>query len=214
MYRENLPDMPPRIKRLPVDKRGYPIPWFVDYVDGEPDFRVMDGRKLVRAVKESLCWICGQTLGSYKTFVIGPMCIVNRTSAEPPSHNDCAIFAAKACPFLTLPKAVRREANMPEAACEGAGIMIRRNPGVTALWTSKSYGTFRAHNGVLFRLHDPTDILWFSEGRTATKEEILHSIETGLPLLRVEAEKDGEEGITLLSQMVSAAMPLISGTAL
>ena len=34
---------------------------------------------------------------------------MNRTSAEPPSHRDCAEFAVKACPFLTQRELTRRK---------------------------------------------------------------------------------------------------------
>lgn len=210
MYRENLPEMPARVRRLAVDKRGYPIPWFVDYVNGEPDFRIADGRKLVKAVQDSLCWTCGQSLGAYKTFLIGPMCVVNKVSAEPPSHKDCAIFAAKACPFLIMPKAVRREAGLPpKEERQVAGFMIERNPGVTVAWTTKSYSIMTVSNGWLFRLHTPENLLWFAEGRSATRKEIMHSIESGLPLLQAAAEKDGPNGLLELAQAVAAALPLI-----
>jgi hypothetical protein len=74
--RRELPDLPPRIAKLPVD-RGYPVPWFVAWVDGKPEFRVMDHRRLVRAIKESRCWVCGQKLGAIRAYVLGPMCAVN-----------------------------------------------------------------------------------------------------------------------------------------
>src|SRR5215831_18617572 len=121
--RPELPPLPRRMKALPVD-RGYPVPWFVEWIDGVPDFRIMDGRKLVRAVRERLCWVCGQPLGSFLAFTVGPMCAVNRISSEPPSHRDCAVFSAKACPFLTRPTMRRREAGRPEEAEQPGGMMI------------------------------------------------------------------------------------------
>src|SRR5439155_15335159 len=107
--RSGVTQLPERIKALPVDERGYPIPWFVDYVNGKPEFRAMDQHKWVRALKEKLCWVCGQPLGRMMTFVAGCMCGINRTSAEPPSHYDCALWSAKNCPFLNNPDMVRRE---------------------------------------------------------------------------------------------------------
>src|SRR5258706_13105104 len=79
--------MPERIKNLPHDpERGYPIPFFVAYVNGKPDFRIADDEKRVRSVKERLCWICGEKLGRYLAFTIVPMCAITRPSAEPPMH--------------------------------------------------------------------------------------------------------------------------------
>src|SRR5580765_6111810 len=109
----NLPPIPARIKTLKWDQRGYPIPWFVPYVDGVPDFRAHDGKKLVRAMREFRCWICGEPYGKYKAWAIGPMCAINRTTMDPPSHKECAIFSALACPFLNNPESVRRTTNLP-----------------------------------------------------------------------------------------------------
>src|SRR5215467_3774641 len=99
--KSSLPPLPKRMLALPIDGRGYPVPWFVAWIRGEPDFRVIKPGGAEIAYHRNLCWLCGQRLGTYKTFVIGPMCTLNRVSAEPPSHRDCAEFAAKACPFLT-----------------------------------------------------------------------------------------------------------------
>lgn len=101
MTEPRFKDLPPRIAKLPTDERGYPVPYFVEWIDGKPDFRVMSSKNLARAVKYRRCWICGEELGRFLCFTIGPMCGVNRISSEPPSHYDCARFAVSACPFLT-----------------------------------------------------------------------------------------------------------------
>jgi hypothetical protein len=36
------------------------------------------------------------------SFVVGPMCGINRNSAEPPSHKECAQWSARNCPFLSV----------------------------------------------------------------------------------------------------------------
>jgi hypothetical protein len=103
--RPELPQPIPRgIERLRRE-RGYPVPWFVAWVNGHADFRVIDSPKLPLAVRNSLCWICGQPLLGKRAYLIGPMCAVNRVSAEPPSHVRCAEWSARACPFLTRPHA-------------------------------------------------------------------------------------------------------------
>ena len=86
----DMVSLPMRMRSLSIDERGFPIPWFVAYKDGKPEFRAMDGEKFVRALRGKLCWVCGQKLGVTMAFVAGPMCGINRTSAEPPSHRDCA----------------------------------------------------------------------------------------------------------------------------
>ena len=54
-----FPHAPARIKALPVDHRGFPVPWFVQWYDDTPNFLVVDHRKLRPAVEKRLCWICG-----------------------------------------------------------------------------------------------------------------------------------------------------------
>lgn len=72
--RKELDPLPERMKDLPVDSdRGYPVPFFVAWVDGKPDFRVMDQSKWIRAVRESRCWVCGKPMGQWKIFALGPM---------------------------------------------------------------------------------------------------------------------------------------------
>jgi hypothetical protein len=73
--------MPSRIAKLQVSAEGFPIPWFVQWIKGEPDFRIMDGEKLSIAVRHKRCWICGEQLGQFMCFAIGPMCMINRVSA-------------------------------------------------------------------------------------------------------------------------------------
>lgn len=209
MLRDGLPPLPERMRRLPLDARGYPVPWFVAWLDGVPDFRVVGPGKIVTAINKRVCWLCGERLGSYGAFVIGPMCAVNRTSSEPPSHRDCAIFAARACPFLTRPKAQRREANLPADKVPPAGAMIERNPGVCLVWVTRRWQWYAATNGVLCEVGDPTETLWYAEGRTATRAEIEESICTGLPIIRAEAEREGPASVAELDQMVARAMLLL-----
>lgn len=189
------PDMPPTMRRLPRDEVGRPIPFFAAIVDGKHDFRFMDGKKLVEAVVKQLCWVCGQRLHRRNrmedvprgTFVAGPMCLINRTSAEPPSHAACAEWSAKACPFLTKPLKNRRSTDMPEDVTSPAGISIERNPGVTALIDSEVWQFYRvganqagANDGVLCSFSRVTSVRWMSGGKNATNSEVLESIETGI----------------------------------
>lgn len=209
-YRPELPLPPPRIAALPVDHRGYPVPYFVAWVDGVPDHRVRDEPKVYAAIRDQRCWICGQTLGRYLTFVLGPMCAVNRVSSEPPAHRECALYSAQACPLLTRPHAHRREAGLPEEATPPPGLMIRRNPGVVLLWTTRAYRLERTGPGVLFRLvGEPTATQWLCEGRTATRAEVLASIDSGLPLLEEQARLQGAHAQRALTLMHAKALTLV-----
>jgi len=188
--RKDLPPLIPRIAALPVDERGYPVPFFVAWINGKPEFRMADSAKLVRCVKEKLCWVCGQKLGRNMAFVIGPMCAVNRTTAEPPSHLDCAEWSVKGCPFLSKPQMVRREDELTESNKGNvAGEMITRNPGVILIWVTRSYRIFQDPSGKpLFQIGEPDHTSWWRLGRPATRAEVLESIQSGIPLLEAKCE--------------------------
>lgn len=184
-----LPPIPDRIAKLPRDKRGYPVPWFVMWIDGEPKFPIADYRKRAQAVNENLCWVCGDVMGANKAFVIGPMCGVNRTTAEPPAHLECALFSVKACPFLNNPNQKR----IPTEGSSPGGIMIERNPGVNLIWVTRQYTLFSpAPKEWLIHIGVPTQIQFWKEGRPATKKEVLAAIEAGCPAVEKIAKKHGE----------------------
>lgn len=198
--------MPHRIAALPVSAKGYPVPWFVAKVDGAYDFRVVAPNKLRDAVRWHKCWICGQMLGKFQAVVVGPMCVVNRVSAEPGSHRDCAVYAATACPFLNNPRMRRRVDGLPDDAINPAGVMLARNPGATAVWVTQApVSPFKAGDGVLFRFKEPSEVLWFAEGRTATRQEIVDSISSGLPELVKLAEREGAAAMVALHRAITVA---------
>ena len=219
--------MPDRIRRLPISPTGFPVPWFVEWFkdgkpcatgDGVPDFRVIDPRKMSKAIKQHLCWVCGGVMGIHKGFTIGPMCCVTRTISEPPSHRDCAIFSATACPFLSKPNMVRNERGMYNAdgklrdgLSEPAGHGLKRNPGAVCVWVTKTFHPFKPPGGgILFSIGRPVEVLWFAEGRKATREEVMASIDSGYPLLEEMARDEGVDAVTALKvqrEMVMALVP-------
>lgn len=199
-------DIPRRMQPLPRNKAGYVVPWFVAWIDGQPDFRVIRSGGIEEALRFQRCWLCGQHRGSNAAFVIGPMCAVNRVTAEPPSHPDCAHYAARACPFLANPSMQRRERRLPEDRVNPAGVMLPRNPGVALVWTTRHWATFTAPGGVLFDVGDPIDTAWYTHGRTATRDEVMDSIDSGLPALAALAQEEGADAEAELQQMLAAAM--------
>lgn len=209
--RDGLPPLTERLSKLPVDERGYPVPFFVSWIEGKPEFRLADGKKMVRCIKEKLCWVCGEKLGKFGTFAIGPMCAVNRISSEPPSHRECAEWSVKGCPFLSKPKMVRREDEFIRECNEEnppAGLMIERNPGVTLLWTTLNFRIIPdGNNKILFSIGEPQSTSWWREGRAATHDEIMESIETGLPIL--EKMCDCKEAFEALNKAKERALKLV-----
>lgn len=191
MNRTFIGGLPSHMAILPRDKRGFPVPAFVEWFDGEPNFAVMNPDHLRRCVAYNRCWICGAALGSNKAFVVGPMCCVNRVSSEPPSHRSCATFAALNCPFLSHPLAKRADISHLDGKA-AAGIMIERNPGVSAVWMTRSYRVRREGQGLLFNVGEPFDVEFYAEGRRATRAEVDASVNSGLPILEAYIHNDDD----------------------
>lgn len=190
--------MPDRIARLERDPRGYPIPWFVHRpADGTIDFRVMDPERFVLAVKERRCWVCGDRLGKFIAFVGGPLSAAQRLYADPPSHVECAEFAAKVCPFLTIPTARRREANKP-AHVEMSGQQVIENPEVTGILIATGYSGLP--QGVLLA-KEPREIRWFHQGRPAKRSEVQHAIQIACERDEVKHHPNGQEIVRKLNML-------------
>jgi hypothetical protein len=197
------------MKCLPIDERGFPVPWFVAFIDGKPDFRIIRPGGITRALNGQTCWLCGQPLGAYRAFVIGPMCTVNRVTSEPPSHLECAHFAVQACPFMLNPSMRRSQREKPPETIGPVGIHLDRNPGAMCIWITK-VGRFRPEqvgHGVLISLHgEPVRVEWWARGRLATRAEVELSISGGLPELKRMAAMDGPDAERELALLYMAAM--------
>jgi hypothetical protein len=105
-------EMPPRIARLPRDRRGYPIPWNVQRdANGLPLFTVNDDRKHVLALRHGRCPICGERLGRWKWFIGGPLSAFDPAGCyiDLPMHHECARFALQTCPHLAAPRYMRHD---------------------------------------------------------------------------------------------------------
>lgn len=204
--RPELTQLPRRLQTLRIDERGYPVPWFVAWINGKPEFRAADAAKRKDALERKLCWVCGGYLGTRLAFVLGPMCTITRTTSEPPCHRECAEWSAVNCPFLARPHMVRRDNNLPEEAIDAAGISIPRNPGVTCVWITFRFKIFLDDDRrPLIEVSDPLETSWWAEGRPATRQEVERSISSGLPILKNIAEGDGPEAVQQLLKQVEAA---------
>ena len=204
--------LPERIKTLPVF-RGYPVPWFVAWVKGEPEFRAADGFKWEVAVRQRVCWVCGKKLGAYLAFILGPMCCISRTTVEPACHRECAQWSIENCPFLSRPKMVRRENDLPDEIVPPPGEGLKRNPGVVALWIARDFKIFSDHKGrPLITVGAPLEVAWFAEGRAATRAEIDFSVAGGLPALEALAKLDGKRGEKALAEQVADFQKLLPET--
>lgn len=215
--RAGLEPLTARLQGLPIDARGYPVPWFVAWFDAPdgvgkvPDFRVVDTEKFRRAIRERRCWVCGDPLGKWLAFPIGPMCAITRTTSEPPSHLECAEWSIRNCPFIVNPSRTRNTATVPIGGKEPAGFGLTRNPGVTALWLTRTFDACRApvgNQGWLITVGDPERVTWWREGRRATSEEVEASVSSGFPALLALARQEGAFAVDALGQQYQRARVL------
>jgi hypothetical protein len=103
-------ELPRRMRTLPRDRRGYPIP-FIVLIDrnGEPQFTINDWRRVAECRTKHLCSICGKRFDKHPVsskyemwFVGGSRCFLHPRGGflDPPMHLDCATYALRVCPFL------------------------------------------------------------------------------------------------------------------
>ena len=186
------------------------VPWFVTiWEDGKPEFRVVDPVRWNQAVHYRLCWICGEEITHrLYAFPIGPMCTINRVSADPACHLACSVYAAIHCPFLNDPDRVRRTDDLTDYCEEKAQDWgaIMRNPGITAIWACKKFTVERgAGTKMLVRLGNPRRVLWYYKGAVATRSEVELSIASGIHLLSDLAEQEGPLAIAALETQKARA---------
>jgi hypothetical protein len=189
-----FPHAPDRIARLPLDRRGFPVPWFVSWRDGLPQFPVVDAAKLGLAWSDERCWVCGERLGVHRSWVMGPMSVIEGATPEPPSHHDCATFAAEACPHLTTDARYSDNFGAADGYAQQGNISKIRSA-ATAIWVTRGRGAtpFRAGGGILFKLDDPARLEWYAHGGKATDVDVRQAIAAVLPTLRLAAEADRRE---------------------
>lgn len=150
--------IPPFLSHLPVDKRGYPIPFFVGTVDGEPEFRYLNATKHDLIINKKLCPICGKKLPKdFFYFISGPQGMKNRTSSDGPMHRECAEFSLIACPHLYLQKSQRRENDpLGKNMARNNKVIIKEKPTELFLVKSDKYVVldFQGISYLRFRLVD------------------------------------------------------------
>lgn len=144
---------PPRIKKLPRDQHGNAIPFFLGATNGKPETKVGDRTKWRDCLKFNFCWLCGEKLGKFQTFIIDPMKAINRMATEPGCHHDCAEWWARTC---------------------------HKPAGIACLWTTQHSRI--AMDGKIV-VSEADAVSWWKDGRAATKPEILLVMDTGMPEL-------------------------------
>jgi hypothetical protein len=79
----------------------YPVPFVQMWIDGKPDFRVIDPARSRQCVEEKLCAICGRRLGEYCYLIGGPKSKETHMFTDAPMHEPCVTFVSRTCPFVS-----------------------------------------------------------------------------------------------------------------
>lgn len=96
--------IPPIMQKLPLDARGYPIPYVVLYDDkGCPHFKINDDKKVKECADKNLCTVCGTKMDRTSMWLIGgPGSAFHPRGmfVETPVHRDCGLYSLQTCPYL------------------------------------------------------------------------------------------------------------------
>lgn len=179
--REGFPSLPVRMRTLPRDDAGLPIPYLLTLIDGRAEMSRADHAKAAACHAQQRCWLCGDKLGKYTAFMTEALAAVTRISRTPPAHQDCAKYAAQ------------------------AGLLQAPGVNVSLVWVSRSHGVRVSHGAQLFILGDAEQTFWYSDGRLATRDEVQRSMEVGLPSLYAVAQEGGNEAVMGLDLQVARA---------
>ena len=98
--------IPARMRYLPRDRRGYPIPFIVFRdTDRNPHFTINDDQRRAFVLKHDRCGICNHALFRGRWYVGGPASAFDPRGAylDPPMHHECAEYALQVCPYLAAP---------------------------------------------------------------------------------------------------------------
>jgi hypothetical protein len=162
-------EIPFRMKDLPRDTNGYPIPFtMLRTEDGAADFTRHDLAAIGKSIFDQLCSICGQALHTDIWLLAGAKIALNPHGGyiDPAMHKQCAVYALKVCPYLALPSFAKRLPNEVDASHSSVRI-ITGKPVVFALVKTCNYHVVTTPQGgtILLPIRPLLDIEYWREGR-------------------------------------------------
>jgi hypothetical protein len=143
-------EIPPFLSHLKVDERGYPIPFFVAYVKGKPDFRMIDPKKFNYCFEQDLCFVCGKKHVKKNYFIVtGPQGLANGVHSDCPSHRGCLEYSLKICPHLFFESSQRNERGEHyNHAVKTTGVAgVKEKPDILYLIKADKWVTIPGPNG-------------------------------------------------------------------
>jgi hypothetical protein len=96
-------EVPPKMRLLDRDRRGYPVPWIVQRdLTGRPFFVMNDMERTMACGRRKVCGICGAKLERDVWLIGGPGAAFHEHGAylDPPMHRQCATYALQVCPYI------------------------------------------------------------------------------------------------------------------
>jgi hypothetical protein len=151
-----------RLAQLPTDRRGIPIPFITEFVDGVPDFRLTDLAKWRLVCDSRCCGICGGQLGYWVAFIGHDELVRARVFWDPPMHVTCARYSIENCPFLALSGARRSGRALPEG--DFTVPPVRARPARVALYITRDYTVIplpTTPNNLALAVGPAHEIEWF-----------------------------------------------------
>ena len=142
-------EIPPFLRHLKVDERGYVTPFFVPRKDGKNLFQFYDAVKREHALKQNLCGVCGKKNTRRYAFITGPEGAASRCSSEAPMHLACAEYSLQVCPHLKFEKTQRRELREEEKNTLETPGFIAEKPSELHLIFADKWWTFKYKNFTL-----------------------------------------------------------------
>ncbi|RYC66309.1 hypothetical protein [Spirosoma sordidisoli] len=104
--------IPERMKALPRDRRGFPVPHIVlRDAQGVPRFQINNDTVVEACIAGGLCTICGQSMPADDQWLVGgPLSAFHPQGMyiDAPTHYDCLHYALQVCPYLAVSKYMRR----------------------------------------------------------------------------------------------------------
>jgi len=181
LLRAGLPALPVRMRALPKDAEGKPIPYLLTQVATKFESSLGPDLVLTTLCARKQCWLCGHQLGRYAAFVGEPVTSVTKISRTPPAHHDCAKYAAR------------------------IGLMQPKGLKVSLVWVTRNYQPQTTLNGHIFVLGEPEQTFWFSGGRCATREQVQAALEEGAAPLYEIAKRGGDAAVSGLDMQLARA---------
>lgn len=168
------PRMPRQMHHLPRTPLGNPIPWWVQTVDGTPDYRAISLDTIHKALRDRLCLVCGWGLGPRVAFLFAGGSLLSRQATEPPAHEACATYSAQVCPFLATP-------TRPDGGRQ-----------VIAVWVCRDFDTSPSDiGGPVLRAVDAAAVTWWHAGRPAARTDALDALDAAHATLRGLTDSPG-----------------------